>query len=242
MNGRDILVQKDFSMEEKKHIGQLFDNIAHTYDKFNHVLSLNIDKKWRRKAVRPMAHAEEVLDVAIGTADLTIELLRQGKAKHITGIDLSAEMMKIGVQKVAASGLEDKVCFRQEDALQMSFPDNSFDALTCAYGVRNFSDLDKGLSEFYRVMRPGAEVMILEFSYPNSPIVRLFYDFFFTHIMPVMGGAISKDKKAYVYFKNSVKQFIWGEKMVTRLEKAGFKDCTFKAMSCGISTVYYAKK
>lgn len=229
-------------MEEKKHIGQLFDNIAHTYDKFNHVLSLNIDKKWRRKSVRPMLPAEKVLDVAIGTADLSIELLRQGKAKHITGIDLSAEMMKIGAQKVAASGLEDNVDFLLEDAQQMSFSDNSFDALTCAYGVRNFSDLDKGLGEFYRVLRPGAEVMILEFSYPSSPIVRLFYDFFFTHIMPVMGGAISKDKEAYVYFKDSVKNFIWGEEMVEHLEAAGFKGCTFKTMSCGISTVYYAKK
>ncbi len=229
-------------MEEKKHIGQLFDNIAGTYDRFNHVLSLNIDKKWRRKAVRAMKAADEVLDVATGTADLSIELLRQGKAKHITGMDLSGEMMKIGSQKVSAAGLEDKVDFLLEDAQQMSFPDESFDALTCAYGVRNFSDLDKGLAEFHRVLRPGSELMILEFSYPDRKIVRFFYDFFFTHMMPTIGGAISKDKKAYIYFKDSVKNFIWGEEMTKHLEAAGFRDCTFRTMTFGITTVYYARK
>lgn len=229
-------------MEEKKHIGQLFDHIAGTYDKLNHILSLNIDKTWRRKAVKLLTPTQDILDVAIGTADLSIEMMRQGRAKHITGIDLSSEMMRIGVQKIAAIGLQDRVCFKLENAQKMSFPDASFDAVTCAYGVRNFSDLDKGLSEFFRVLKPGGQMMILEFSYPSSRFVRFFYDFFFTHIMPIIGRAISNDKAAYVYFKNSVKSFIWGDEMVAHIKEAGFETCSYKTMTFGISTVYFAKK
>lgn len=229
-------------LEEKKNIGQLFDRIAGTYDSFNHLLSLNIDRRWRRKAVSRLSKAEKLLDVAIGTADLAIELMKQGKADFIDGIDLSEGMMKIGREKVERKKLGGKVSFMKASALDMPFDDASYDALTCSYGVRNFSNLDKGLQEFHRVLKPGGQLMILEFSYPENKFVRALYDFFFTNIMPLVGKAMSKDPSAYIYFKNSVKGFIWGEEMAERLRKAGFTNVSFKPMTFGISTVYIAEK
>lgn len=229
-------------LEEKKNIGQLFDRIAGTYDSFNHLLSLNIDRRWRRKAVSRLSKAEKLLDVAIGTADLAIELMKQGKADSIDGIDLSEGMMKIGREKVERKKLGGKVSFMKASALDMPFDDASYDALTCSYGVRNFSNLDKGLQEFHRVLKPGGQLMILEFSYPENKLVRALYDFFFTNIMPLVGKAMSKDPSAYTYFKNSVKGFIWGEEMAERLRSAGFTNVSFKPMTFGISTVYIAEK
>ena len=227
---------------EKKNIGQLFDRIAGTYDRFNHLLSLNIDRSWRRKAVRMMRPAARVLDVAIGTGDLAIELVRRDKAGCVTGLDLSAEMMKIGQSKVAKKGLSEKIDFQLGSALEMPYPDGSFDAVTCAYGVRNFSDLDKGLSEMYRVMNSGGQLVILEFSYPENKVIRALYDFFFTRIMPVVGRIISKDPAAYTYFMHSVKEFIWGDEMLGHISAAGFSNARFKTLTFGISTIYIAEK
>lgn len=230
------------SMDEKKNIGQLFDRIAGTYDQFNHLLSLNIDKSWRRKAVKKLTPCGHLLDVAVGTADLSIEILRRQKAESIIGIDLSGEMMRIGEEKTAAAGFADRISFQLCNAQDMPFAEGSFDAVTCAYGVRNFSDLDKGLAEMYRVLSPGGQLVILEFSYPTNPIVRKAYDLFFTHLMPVVGRIISKDSSAYKYFRQSVKSFIWGEEMVSRIAAAGFSDCSYKTLSFGISTIYTAVK
>lgn len=229
-------------MDEKKDIGGLFDRIAGTYDRFNHLLSLNIDRKWRRKAVRSLRPSGILLDVATGTADLSMEIIRQRKACRVEGIDLSSEMMKIGSKKVEKAGMSDKISFNECSALDMPYPDHSFDAVTCAYGVRNFSDLDKGLSEMFRVLRPGGQLMILEFSYPSNKVIRALYDFFFTHFMPLAGRAVSKDKTAYTYFRNSVKGFIWGQEMSDRISAAGFIDVCYKTMTFGITTLYTAVK
>lgn len=229
-------------MDSKKDIGSLFDRIAGTYDRFNHLLSLNIDKSWRRKAVKRLRKAGEVLDVAIGTADLAIEMMRQEKADKVTGLDLSAEMMKIGAEKVERKGLSDRISFRQGSALEMPYADGSFDAVTCAYGVRNFSELDRGLSEMYRVMRSGGQLMVLEFSYPSNPVIRAVYDFFFSNLMPLVGRIVSKDPSAYKYFRESVKNFIWGEEMLDHLRKAGFENAGFKTLTFGITTIYTAEK
>lgn len=229
-------------MDSKKDIGSLFDRIAGTYDRFNHLLSLNVDKSWRRKAVRKLRTAGSVLDVAIGTADLAIEMIRQGKAAKVTGLDLSSEMMKIGAAKVARKGLSDRIEFQQGSALEMPYADGSFDAVSCAYGVRNFSDLDKGLEEMYRVMRSGSQLMVLEFSYPSNPVIRAVYDFFFTNLMPFVGRLVSKDPSAYKYFRESVKGFIWGEEMLEHLRSAGFEDAAFKTLTFGITTIYTAEK
>ena len=235
---------------EKQHIGQLFDRIASSYDRLNHLLSLSIDRRWRRKAVCMLAgqpagsekDGVQVLDVAIGTADLTLELLRQHKAAHVTGLDLSREMMRIGEQKVAKKGLEGCVTFEQGSALEMPYADASFDAVTCAYGVRNFSDMDKGLSEMWRVLRSGGELMILEFSYPDNRLVRWAYDLYFTHILPHVGNMLSRDKGAYTYLNRSVRSFPYGEAFAEHLRQACFTGITFRPLTFGITTIYHARK
>ena len=227
---------------EKQHIGQLFDRIAWTYDGLNHVLSLNIDKRWRRRAIRMLAPAEQVLDVAIGTADLTIEILRQGKAQHVTGIDLSHGMMAIGEQKVAKRGYAQQVQFDYGSAQQMPYANASFDTVTCAYGVRNFANMDEGLSEMFRVLRTGGELMVLEFSYPTNPVIRWGYDLYFTHILPFIGNLFSRDKGAYSYLNRSVKNFPYGEAFCQHLRKAGFSQIKATPLTFGISTIYTAVK
>ncbi len=237
-------------MQEKQNIGTLFNRIAHSYDTVNHVLSLNIDKCWRKKTVRMLADNNRritntslhVLDVAIGTADLAIEILKRKKATRVTGLDLSTEMMRIGAEKAAKHGMSEQISFVKGSALEMPFEDAQFDAITCGFGVRNFSDLDKGLSEMHRVLRENGTVLILEFSYPTNPIIRWAYNFYFSRLMPLIGGLISKDKKAYTYFYHSVKNFVWGEEMVERLERAGFKDVTNTILTFGIAQIYKGTK
>lgn len=229
-------------MEEKKNIGGLFDRIAGKYDTLNHLLSLNIDRSWRRKTVAMLRPCTKLLDVAIGTADLSLEIMKQQKAAIIQGIDLSQEMMRIGADKVQKAGLEGKILFDLGSALEMPYADNEYDALTCAYGVRNFSDLDKGLQEFFRVLKPGGQLAILEFSYPTNPIIRFGYDLFFSHILPLVGRIVSKDRTAYSYLNKSVKEFIWGNDMVRRIEAAGFSSVKFRTLTFGITTIYTAEK
>lgn len=226
--------------ERKKNIGHLFDGIAGTYDTLNHLLSLNIDKSWRRKTIAMLTPCKQLLDVAIGTADLAIEAVRQQKAEYVQGLDLSPEMMRVGKQKVERDGMAQRIGFDLGSALEMPYADGAYDAVTCAYGVRNFSDVDKGLSEFFRVLRPGGELLILEFSYPANPVVRFFYDIFFSHVLPVVGRVISNDKDAYSYLNKSVKDFYWGEEMVRHIEAAGFHDVTFRPLTFGITTIYKA--
>ena len=232
-------------MEEKQHIGQLFDRIASTYDGLNHGLSLNIDRLWRKQTVKRMPVAEHVLDVAIGTADLTIAMLRSGKAQRVTGIDLSDKMMAIGKQKVdqlPITNHQSPITFIHGNAQEMPFDEASFDGVTCAFGCRNFSDLDAGLGEMYRVLKPGGQVTILEFSYPSNPLVRALYDLYFSHILPAIGRIVSRDKTAYTYLNKSVKGFCWGETFVQHLQQAGFKEAQYKTLSFGIATIYTAKK
>ena len=232
-----------FTMEnEKQHIGQLFDRIAGTYDSLNHLLSLNIDRCWRRQAVKMLRPAANVLDVAIGTADLTIELLRRQKAKQIIGIDLSRNMMAIGEKKVAKLGYSSQVCFDYGSAQQMPYPDNSFDTVTCSYGVRNFANMDEGLHEMYRVLRSGGELMILEFSYPTTPFICWAYDLYFSHILPFIGNLFSRNKGAYNYLNRSVKNFPYGEAFCEHLRQAGFTDVTAKPLTFGVSTIYFGSK
>ena len=236
-------------MEEKQHIGQLFDRIAGTYDGLNHGLSLNTDRRWRKKAVAQMQPVEHVLDVAVGTADLTIEMLKRGKAQRVTGIDLSDQMMAYGKLKVESLKRKgeslkwkERVEFIHANAQHMPFEDNTFDAVTCAYGCRNFQNLDDGLREMYRVLKPGGQVTILEFSYPKNRLIRWVYDLYFSKILPWVGRIVSKDKTAYTYLNKSVKSFCWGEAFVQHLHDAGFKEEYFEILTFGITTIYTAKK
>lgn len=229
-------------MEEKQHIGQLFDRIAPTYDGLNHGLSLNIDRLWRRKTVALMQPAPHVLDVAIGTADLTIAMLRKNKAEQVTGLDLSDQMMAIGAVKCEKAQLIDNVTFIHGNAQEMPFDDNTFDAVTCAFGCRNFSSLDAGLREMLRVLKPGGQVTILEFSYPSNRFVRALYDIYFTRALPFIGCIVSRDKTAYTYLNKSVKSFCWGETFMQHLHDAGFTDEHFTPLTFGIATIYTARK
>lgn len=228
-------------MEQKQQIGQLFDRIAGTYDGLNHGLSLNIDRLWRRKTVRLMQPAQHVLDVAIGTADLTIEMLRRGKAEQVTGIDLSDQMMAIGLKKTDKYQMSN-VRFIHANAQQMPFEKDTFDAVTCAFGCRNFQDLDEGLREMYRVLKPGGQVAILEFSYPSNRLVRALYDIYFTRVLPWIGRVVSRDKTAYTYLNRSVKSFCWGESFVQHLHEAGFEQAQWTTLTFGIATIYTAIK
>jgi len=223
-------------------IGELFDTISSRYDRFNHLTSFGIDRCWRRRAIRAMVPAKNVLDVAIGTADLTIEMLRQGKAQQIEGLDLSEQMMQIGAKKVEQQGLQDKVHFTLGSAQTMPYKDATFDALTCAYGIRNFSDLEAGLREFYRVLKPGGQLLILEFSYPQKRLMAALYTFYFRYIITWIGALLTHDKSAFQYFYHSVRNFIWGEKLCEKLQQFGFWPIRHQPMTFGISTLYLATK
>lgn len=234
-------------MNEKKNIGALFDRIAGRYDMLNHLLSLNIDKCWRRRAVRYIdtvtgAEPVRILDVAVGTGDFAIEIIRQHKADEVTGIDLSEEMMRIGKAKTVKAGLGDWIRFQKASAFEMPFEAGCFHAVTCAYGVRNFADLEAGLREMYRVLREGGQLVILEFSQPSDRLFAWVYDLYFTHILPVIGRLISGDKTAYRYFNHSVKAFADAPQMCEYLRKAGFQSVQSVPLTCGITTVYTARK
>lgn len=229
--------------QQRKNIGSLFDRIALHYDDLNHILSLNVDKLWRRQGVRSLAMSyNNCLDVATGTADLALALVRSGKVKNVVGIDLSPEMMRVGADKVARNNLSEHISFQLADCAELPFPDGSFDLVTCSYGVRNFARLDDCLREMYRVLRPGGELMILEFAYPSNPLVRTIYDFYFTHLLPFIGKIVSKDASAYEYLPASVKQFIYGKEFTARLDAAGFSETSFTPQSFSISMLYRAKK
>ncbi len=244
-------------MNEKRNIGGLFDRIAGRYDMLNHLLSFGIDKYWRRKAVASIVKSNNnnqtnaqvsndrisnILDVAIGTGDLSIEMVRQMKNVSIQGIDLSKQMMQIGEEKVRRLGLQDKVQFMEASALNMPFEEESFDIVTCAYGVRNFSNLRQGLKEMQRVLKPEGELMILEFSYPDNKFIAWCYDLYFSHILPIVGRMVSHDKTAYSYLNCSVKDFIWGEAMCKQISEAGFVNVKYHLLTLGITTIYTATK
>lgn len=187
-----------------------------------------------------MQPANKVLDVAIGTADLTIEMMRRGKAKQVIGLDLSDRMMAIGRKKCEEKQLD--VSFVYGNAQDMPFDSDTFDAATCAFGCRNFQNLDEGLQEMYRVLKPGGQVTILEFSYPSNRFVRASYDIYFTRVLPFIGRIVSRDKTAYTYLNKSVKSFCWGETFARHMQEAGFVRPQWKTLSFGIAMIYTANK
>lgn len=225
-----------------ENIGSLFDSISYRYDRFNHTASMGIDRLWRRRAVRSLPDCQLVLDVAAGTADLCIETIRQGKSQKVVGVDISEGMLDVGREKVLRKGLSDKIELRVADCAHLPFDDNTFDAVTCGYGVRNFAELDRSLTEIFRVLKSGGQLRILEFTYPTNKLVRFFYDFYFTRIVPRIGKKLTDNGEAYIYFMNSVKSFAKGRDFIAILEKNGFSDTSFKSQTFGISTLYKACK
>lgn len=229
-------------MNEKENIGRLFDRIARRYDRFNHLLSLGIDKRWRRRGVRNMQAHKSVLDVAVGTGDLALELLLQNKAEQVTGIDLSDEMMRLAAHKADKAGLAERLTLQNANAQALPFANSTFDAVACSFGIRNFAELDKGLQEMNRVLKPGGELLILEFAYPSNRFVRIFYDLYFVHLMPLLGQLLTGDRKPFLYFRESVRGFLWGEALAEKLRAAGFRNITFTPLSFSIAMTYKANK
>ena len=230
--------------EKGKLIEEMFDNIAPTYDTLNHRLSGNIDKGWRKKAIRQLQpfRPKQMLDIATGTGDFAILAAKELKPEHLIGADISEGMMAIGREKVKAAGLGDVISFQKEDCLNLSFPDNTFDAVTAAFGIRNFQNLDKGLAEICRVLKKGGHLSIVELTTPvKFPMKQLFRIYSNTFLLNY-AKFISKDKSAYEYLNKTVEAFPQGEKMMEIFQKAGFAKSSFRRLTFGICTMYFAEK
>ncbi|MFC2701313.1 bifunctional demethylmenaquinone methyltransferase/2-methoxy-6-polyprenyl-1,4-benzoquinol methylase UbiE [Segatella oris] len=230
--------------EKGKLVEEMFDNIAPTYDTLNHRLSWDIDKGWRKKAIRQLLsfQPKTILDIATGTGDFAILSAKELRPQRMIGIDISEGMMKIGQKKVEAEGLQHIVSFKKDDCTHLSFDDNSFDAVTAAFGIRNFQNLDQGLSEMYRVLRPNGHLSIVELTTPVSFPMKQLFKLYSHTILPVYGKLISKDTSAYSYLTKTIEAFPQGEVMLDILRKAGFKNASFKRLTFGICTMYFATK
>lgn len=237
---------KPYNQDEGKaeQVEKMFDNIAPTYDNLNHVLSLGIDKIWRRKAINMLKpHApKHMMDVATGTGDFAIQAYRSLYPETLIGTDISEGMMNVGREKVKQAGLDKQISFAREDCTSLSFDENRFDAITVAFGIRNFDNLDKGLAEMYRVLRPGGHLVILELSTPEKFPMKQMYSIYSKLVIPTIGKIMSKDNSAYTYLPESIKAFPQGEIMQKILYKAGFSNVEFKRLTMGICTLYFATK
>lgn len=230
--------------EKGKQVEEMFDNIASTYDTLNHRLSWDIDKYWRRKAIEVLRpHSpHSVLDIATGTGDFAIQAARMLNPRQLVGVDISEGMMQVGREKVAGMGLDGVIRFQREDCLGLSFADNTFDAVTAAFGIRNFQNLEQGLREMCRVLRKGGHLCVIELTTPvRFPMRQLFYVYAHT-VLPIYGRLISKDASAYSYLTHTIEAFPQGEVMVNILRSVGFAEATFRRMTFGICTLYFATK
>ena len=230
--------------EKASQVEQMFDNIAPTYDKLNHRLSWDIDKGWRRKAIKALApyQPQTLLDIATGTGDFAILATQMLHPQHVVGADISEGMMDIGREKVKALGLDNVVTFEKEDCLHLSYNNDTFDAVTAAFGIRNFADLDAGLCEMCRVLRPGGHLSIVELTTPISFPMRQLFRIYSHTVLPVYGRLISRDTSAYSYLTKTIEAFPQGERMVDILMKAGFAEASFRRLTFGICTMYFATK
>lgn len=230
--------------DKTQQVEQMFDNIAPTYDKLNHRLSWNIDKGWRRKALLQLSPyaPQEILDIATGTGDFAIMAAKLLSPAKVIGADISEKMMEVGKGKVLQAGLDKIVHFRKEDCFNLSFPNQSFDAATAAFGIRNFKDLDGCLKELYRVLKPGGHLVIVELSMPQQFPMKQLFSIYGHTILPLYARMVSKDKQAYTYLMETIKAFPQGEEMMSILSKAGFKQPRFRRLTMGVATMYLATK
>ena len=223
---------------------RMFDSIAPTYDTLNHRLSLNIDKGWRKQAIKqllPFA-PKTVLDIATGTGDFAILAAQMLQPSRLVGVDISQRMMDIGQKKVAEAELQGIISFEKEDCLSLSFADETFDAVTAAFGIRNFQDLDRGLTEMCRVLRKGGHLSIVELTAPISAPMRWLFKVYSHTFLPLYGRLISKDKEAYRYLTATIEAFPQGDRMVDILRKAGFSKASYRRLTFGVCTMYFATK
>jgi len=228
---------------KKEQVAQMFDNISPKYDLLNSILSFGTHKGWRKKCVKLLSekNPKVILDVATGTADFAIECSRLSPEK-IIGIDISEGMMKFGREKIQKSNLEKIITLEYGNAETVNYKDDTFDGIVVGFGVRNFQNLETGLSNLYRILKPGGKLVILEFSYPTNPVVKAFYNFYFSYITPLIGRIFSKDKRAYSYLMESVKAFPNNNNFVNILNKLNYKKTSFKTLSLGVAAIYCGEK
>jgi demethylmenaquinone methyltransferase / 2-methoxy-6-polyprenyl-1,4-benzoquinol methylase len=231
------------NLSKKQQVAEMFNNIAGRYDFLNHFLSMGIDKGWRKKAIAAVAQIKPntILDVASGTGDMAIAAAKL-QPKKITGIDIAAQMLEVGRKKIAEQNLQQIISLQTGDSELMPFGTGEFDAVMCAYGVRNFEHLEVGLTEMCRVLRPGGKVVILEFSHPTKFPVKQFFGFYFKYILPTLGKLVSKHSRAYTYLPESVMAFPEGKRFCDILLKCGYKDAVARPLTFGITTLYTAYK
>ena len=229
---------------KKEQVRAMFDGIARRYDLLNHLLSLGVDRGWRRRVVRAVRaeRPRSVLDMATGTADLAIMLAKSCPGARVVGVDLSERMLAVGRVKVERESLSERIELVQGDAESAAYGREAFDAATVAFGVRNFGDLDAGLREMARTIKPGGKVVVLEFSRPRNRLFRALYEFYTYKILPRIGGMVSKDKRAYEYLPASVGEFPAPKEFMAMMERAGFRECRARSQSFGIAQIYTGQK
>ena len=239
----NITPYESSDLTKKKQVEQMFDNISPKYDLLNRILSGGIDIQWRKEVIKMVkaANPSTILDIATGTGDLAIMMAKNTTAQ-ITGLDLSAGMLEVGKKKVVAENLTDRVTMVQGDSENLPFADNSFDVITVSFGVRNFENLEKGLSEINRILKPGGTFIILEFSYPTAFPMKQLYTFYSKNILPAIGKLISKDQSAYTYLPDSVAAFPHGEEMKGILKNVKFNQPIDKKLTFGIASIYKSIK
>lgn len=244
VNNAEKIVPYHSSENKTTQIERMFDDIAGNYDTLNHTLSVGIDKYWRKKGIHALKSSapQIILDVATGTGDLAIEINRLLHPQEIIGIDISREMIRLAEEKVKKNELSAIIRFQKEDSQQLTFSDNSFDAATVAFGVRNFENLEEGLREILRVLKPTGKLMILELTTPTYFPMKQLYKFYSQIIIPAVGRIISRNKVAYNYLPASIAAFPQGEKMQEILQKSGYINTSFKRLTFGICTMYIGEK
>ena len=232
------------ALSKKEQVADMFDDIAYRYDFLNGFLSAGIDKRWRKKALSYLKEIKplNILDVATGTADIAMMAADMFDTEKITGIDISEGMLQMGRKKIIKAGLQQRIELLKGDSETINFNNNAFDAVTVAFGVRNFQDLEKGLSEILRVLRPGGKLVILEFSKPPAPVIRSFYNFYLKRVTPFIGKLFSKNYCAYKYLDLSIKAFPEGKNFLHILDKLGYIHTHHKPLSLGICSIYCAEK
>lgn len=240
---KNITPYKDSELGKKEQVEKMFDTISEDYDGLNRVISFGIDKSWKKKVLKIVASKKPstILDIATGTGDMAI-LLSQTSAQKIIGLDISAGMLEVGRKKIASKNLSSKIEMVQGDSENLPFEENSFDAITVGYGIRNFETLEKGLSEIYRVLKPNGTLVILETSNPTKTPYKQFYSFYTKNILPLIGKIFSKDNAAYGYLSESASVFPYGEALNNILRKIGFIDVADQPQTFGVATIYSASK
>jgi demethylmenaquinone methyltransferase/2-methoxy-6-polyprenyl-1,4-benzoquinol methylase len=228
----------------KKESYKIFDDIAPTYDFLNRILSLGIDVRWRKKLQQklPQGKSLEILDMASGTADVPLSLIENKRISHITGIDLSEEMLSIGRKKIEKAGHEQSIQLQTGCGVNIPFEKASFDVITVSFGIRNFKDPQESLNNMHKVLRPGGRALIMEFSIPPNPVFKWIYFFYFRHVLPFVGNILSGHKDAYTYLNQTVEDFPYGDEFLGMMKKAGFKNLKATSLTFGIANIYQGDK